>query len=139
MNVRGDFDESRLQDVRVFQLGAKHELFIVTLRKRRGELLEQLVALDLVRHFRCILSEPNNDGTPEVKCRLIASQRRATVPGYMIGDTELDLTAGKRLGLSTVAVCSGIRTQELLQREAPDLLFPSVAEFVLFAAGARST
>ncbi|MFM8328051.1 MAG: HAD family hydrolase [Pirellulaceae bacterium] len=43
--------------------------------------------------------------------------------GWVIGDTETDLRAGKKLGLRQVAVAFGIRDAIILGKENPDLLF----------------
>lgn len=110
-------------------LSARHELYLVTLRKRRDLLFEQLERLGLLHRFERVFSEPNNDGTPDVKVRLIAglvAGREAEA--CLVGDTELDIEAGRRLGICSVGVCSGIRARAPLQAEKPDILLGSLAE-----------
>jgi phosphoglycolate phosphatase len=52
-----------------------------------------------------------------------ADARRNT---WIIGDTEADILAGQALGLSTVALSCGIRSQAYLQRLAPTTVQPNL-------------
>jgi phosphoglycolate phosphatase len=45
---------------------------------------------------------------------------------WMIGDTEADMLAGKALGLSTIALSCGIRSQAYLQRLEPTTVQPDL-------------
>ena len=45
---------------------------------------------------------------------------------WVIGDTEADVLAGQALGLSTVAVTCGIRSQDYLQRLEPTTVVPDL-------------
>lgn len=45
---------------------------------------------------------------------------------WMIGDTEADILAGKSLGISTIALTSGIRNQDFLSRFNPTRICPNV-------------
>jgi len=45
-----------------------------------------------------------------------------------VGDTELDVLAGKRAGVYSVGVLSGFGLREELERAGADLILPSVAE-----------
>ncbi len=52
-----------------------------------------------------------------------------------VGDTRSDIRAGKAAGMKTAAVLTGFDSQEMLKREAPDLLLPSVVDLVGPALG----
>jgi phosphoglycolate phosphatase len=45
---------------------------------------------------------------------------------WMIGDTEADIISGHSLGLSTVALTSGIRSQSFLRRLNPTQIHPNI-------------
>jgi phosphoglycolate phosphatase len=48
-------------------------------------------------------------------------------PGALIvGDTEVDIRAGKAVGIKTVAVTSGIRSRAALEAEGPDVIVDDI-------------
>jgi phosphoglycolate phosphatase len=51
---------------------------------------------------------------------------------WVIGDTEADVLAGQALGLSTVAVTCGIRSQSYLQRLEPTAVVPDLPTAVKY-------
>lgn len=57
-----------------------------------------------------------------------ADMEKYNNPALVVGDTEVDIRAGKVLGLATVAVTSGIRSKYLLLAENPDYLIGSIIE-----------
>lgn len=65
----------------------------------------------------------------EAKAQLLA-QAIAESPnlkqGWMIGDTEADVFAGKAMGISTIAVTCGIRSRTYLERLHPTCIHPDV-------------
>ena len=109
-------------------LGARYHLRLVTLRRSPSHLRWELETLGLSRFFREILAG-HSDAVPgwHVKAELI---RGVELPpqqgGAIIGDTEVDILAGKELGLTTIAVTNGIRTRELLEALQPDFIIPDV-------------
>ena len=58
------------------------------------------------------------------------SQGYQTYPTFMIGDTEADIIAGQRAGIATVALTSGIRSQEYLKRYQPTSIEPNLLKAV---------
>jgi phosphoglycolate phosphatase-like HAD superfamily hydrolase len=46
----------------------------------------------------------------------------------VVGDSVVDIRAGKNAGAKTVAVLSGIFSREELEKEKPDLILESVKE-----------
>jgi phosphoglycolate phosphatase-like HAD superfamily hydrolase len=56
------------------------------------------------------------------------------IPVIVIGDTVLDVTAGKRLGATTVAVATGGDSWEALATAAPDHLLPDLTQLTPFLA-----
>ncbi|MFQ5803429.1 MAG: HAD family hydrolase [Candidatus Methylomirabilales bacterium] len=56
------------------------------------------------------------------------------IPVIVIGDTVLDVTAGNRLGATTVAVATGGDSWEALATAAPDHLLPDLTQLTSFLA-----
>jgi phosphoglycolate phosphatase len=53
----------------------------------------------------------------------------------MVGDGPIDISAGKALGLGTIAVLTGGDRRELLLASQPDLILDSVADLLSIVAG----
>jgi len=105
------------------------ERYLVSLRRQPTRLMAQLERLDVMQFFTDVLSgHSDNDGS-DVKIELIGGKltppHRAAI---VIGDTEADIAAGKHLGLTTVAVTSGIRDDAFLRALEPDYLLDSVGQ-----------
>lgn len=49
---------------------------------------------------------------------------------WMVGDTEADILAAQRGNLPAIAVLSGIRNREQLERYQPDFIVDNLAEAV---------
>lgn len=108
------------------EMNEKSSLVLVTLRQYRDRLDEQLARLNLRKHFQAILSDSPKAGKGwHTKCRLIA-RSNFPIQGAIIGDTEVDIRAGKLLGLGTIALSNGIRDGNFLVAEEPDLLLDSL-------------
>jgi phosphoglycolate phosphatase-like HAD superfamily hydrolase len=50
----------------------------------------------------------------------------------VVGDSVIDIRAGKNAGARTVAVLSGIFSREELAREKPDLILQNVNELTIY-------
>jgi phosphoglycolate phosphatase-like HAD superfamily hydrolase len=107
---------------------ADHELFLVTLRKRRETLMKQLVEFELLQYFDAVLNENANDGTAAVKVRLMATYIDSAEPCVLVGDTEADIRAAKASGIMSVALTCGIRNRDLLVAERPDTIFHKLSQ-----------
>ncbi len=103
-------------------------LVLVTLRRPRGRLDRQLAALNLDRHFSRSVAGPG-DGTREAKAALL---RSAGVPvpagSAFVGDTEVDVAAGRSLGLLTIALRCGIRGDAAIASCDPDQLLDDLRQ-----------
>ena len=100
----------------------KTDLILVTLRNNRENLLWELNNLGLVNYFKEILV-----GSP-VKLKNKTTLVKAYIERNLkenkfiiVGDTEADISAGKELGMLTVAVTYGIRSKKFLENFKPDL------------------
>ena len=64
-----------------------------------------------------------------LKADLIESTFNALDPGdIIVGDTETDILTGQELGIRTVAVLSGMRTEDVLQAVGPDFVFKDLTQ-----------
>jgi phosphoglycolate phosphatase len=111
------------------RLAERYRIVLVTLRHRRDALLAELGALGIATLFADILSAPAGAAEGwEVKCGLV--REAGIAPGaqdFFAGDTETDIIAGKALGVSTVAVCDGIRNESFLRALSPDWIIPTLS------------
>lgn len=112
-------------------LAARHPLYLVTVRRCRDALERQLARLNLARHFVAVLSGQETAAPAwQLKRDLIVSRLRpAAGIDWIVGDTETEILAGRALGLRTVAVSNGIRTESFLATHKPDYLLPSADQF----------
>ena len=114
------------------ELADRHHLVLVTVRTHRPALLEELERLNLTRFFREILSVPSEHYVDRQKADLIEDflQRHRQLPqgNWMVGDTEVDIDAGRIVGLLTAAVLCGIRDWEHLAGAKPDVFMDDIRE-----------
>jgi phosphoglycolate phosphatase-like HAD superfamily hydrolase len=103
-------------------------LVLVTLRRQPDRLRWQLDELGLSPYFDRVLARAG-DGTPEEKAALIRDQGFAQLAGsVLVGDTEADISSGRALGLTTVAVASGLRNTSRLADGSPDALLDDLRQ-----------
>lgn len=107
-----------------------NNLVLVSFRRNRHELINQLEKLGLSQYFKAILS-----GHAKTK-KSVLSKKAEIIKDYMsidkaaviVGDTEADVSAGKFLGITTVSVYSGIRNKNYLSPFSPDYLIEDIRE-----------
>lgn len=109
------------------ELSGSHSLYLVTLRRSRSDLRDQLRQLRIEQYFNRILVSQTGDEPYKKKMELI---RR--IPnfgeGVVVGDTEADIVAAKRLNLRAVAVRSGVRNGEYLNTLDADFVLDGIRE-----------
>jgi phosphoglycolate phosphatase-like HAD superfamily hydrolase len=110
-------------------LRSEHKLTVVTLRQR-PELVNAQLAQFKLKHFfdRVLIGSPLETAGWETKSRLITSVTPAASGSWIIGDTEVDIRAGKALGMVTVGVLSGIRERKSLEGEKPDFIVGGISD-----------
>ncbi len=96
-----------------------HEVYLVSLRRKEGNLLNELERLGIKKYFKQILTGHSETDGYDKKIELIKNVLNDD-KGLIIGDTEADIITGKELNMKTVAVCSGIRDKEFLGALSPD-------------------
>ncbi len=107
-------------------LHRSYRLGLVTLRNSRELLLWQLGRLQLADFFDVVLSRDRNQGDWQAKRDLLVSDRCFTLDSLIVGDTEGDILAGQSLGLLTVGVTCGIRTEARVAALAPTRIIPDI-------------
>ena len=94
--------------------------------------------LEIIQYFDAVLG---SDSAVETKPSPVPLQEAMKRLGYnpgqcvMVGDSDLDIQAGKRAGVTTCAVTWGFRSRELLERFNPDLIIDHPVDLVSFFGG----
>lgn len=106
-------------------------LFLITLRKTRKSLLNQLVSLKLEKYFNHIYLA-KREMKPRWKMKYLLLKKFIDISNrkrcIIIGDTESDIIAGKSLDLITIAICNGIRNRKFLEQLNPDLILEQFSD-----------
>jgi phosphoglycolate phosphatase len=110
-------------------LHQNHNLYLVSYRKNEKNLLKEIRQFYLHSFFKKIIISGNSSNKTgiEFKTKAILDEH----PGendVIVGDTEDDIMTGKALGLTTVAVLSGMRSRAYLETLKPDFILSSLVE-----------
>jgi phosphoglycolate phosphatase-like HAD superfamily hydrolase len=115
-----------VQDVREMleQLAPHYPMSIVSARGRRSTLrfLEQF---DLTSYFECIVTGQTCEHTKPYADPILYAAQQMNVPPQaclMIGDSVVDIQAGKAAGTQTVGVLCGFGQENELQRAGADAI-----------------
>jgi phosphoglycolate phosphatase len=107
----------------------EHRLCLVTLRRRPDLVRNQLERFGLNRLFEHVLiADPAIPFGWQTKSHLMRSVGAVADGNWIIGDTEVDIRAGKALGMTTVGVLCGIRDQVRLENDNPDFIIGGIGE-----------
>lgn len=120
-------------------LTSAYHVVVVSLRRKSAALRAQLKALSFPAVSQVLVATLRGEAS-DAKARLIQGSPYYTRNAVIVGDTEVDVRAGKLLGLTTVAVIGGLRSPEYLARESPDVTIKGIRELPaalrqLFAGG----
>lgn len=108
-------------------LGRDYDIVIVSLRHKAAALRQELKDLSFPKVAQ-ILSAPAKGDPSLAKARLVQGSPHFSRNAVIAGDTEVDIRAGKELGLTTIGVRGGLRTDALLGRESPDVMIDGMAQ-----------
>jgi phosphoglycolate phosphatase len=114
------------------KLSEKAKLALTTRREVPNEVvILQLKELGLEAYFQAVVTacdrfspKPSPDAIIECSRRLGVKTSECAV----VGDSIVDIEAGRRAGVKTVAVLSGIFSGDELKKEKPDLILESVTK-----------
>lgn len=110
------------------RLSAQHECYLVSLRRKHNNLLQEIEWLGLTRRFKEIITGHSESDGSDIKVSLISKRLASNDSGIVCGDTEADILTGQQLGLLSVGVTSGIRGRVFLRSLKPAYLLSSVIE-----------
>jgi phosphoglycolate phosphatase len=103
----------------------KHNLYIITARQYKEKTLEEIERMNIRKYFCDILITKEKLRKDE----LIIEKGIHTYPeDFFIGDTGIDILAGKKLNMRTIAVLSGFRGYESLVKYQPDRILTNISE-----------
>jgi phosphoglycolate phosphatase-like HAD superfamily hydrolase len=114
----------------LIQLQPMYMLAVVSVRSER-KVREFLDAFELSSYFSLVAASQTSKHTkPFPDPILWAAQKMQVNPGecLMVGDTTVDIQAGKAAGAQTVGVLNGFGEEKELLRAGADLILPSVAD-----------
>lgn len=110
------------------RLAEGHRLVLASLRRRPDALADQLVGRGIRGLFAEVLvGDP--EGGRRSKAAAIGASSLGREAAWIVGDTEVDLRAGRALGIRTAAVLTGIRDRSSLAAERPDLITEDLPAF----------
>jgi phosphoglycolate phosphatase len=112
------------------KLSKKAKLALITMRYVPKEsIIKELETLGLAKYFQYVtttLDTSNPKPSPEALIKYAKHLGIQTCECAIVGDSIVDVKAGKNAGAKTVAVLSGIFSREELEREKPDLILENV-------------
>ncbi len=118
------------------KLHQKAKLALITRRNIAQEDLRKELSMFGLNDFFQYLATASDAEKPKPSPEaLIRCSREIEVPPsdcIIVGDSVVDIRAGKNADIRTVAVLSGIFSREDLERENPDLILESVNELPVF-------
>lgn len=116
------------------KLRPSFSICLVTLRHSGVGVRYQLHRLGIADYFDFILNAGHRKDMPgwQVKKRMIESkfEKRAFKSAFFIGDTETDINCAQSLGITSIAVSNGIRSERLLKEINPDYLLSSSSQLL---------
>jgi HAD superfamily hydrolase (TIGR01509 family) len=116
----------------VQKLAEKAKLAIITMRYvSKKKIIEELEKFGLAKYFQCVITALDTRNPKPSSEALITCAEQLGIKTYecaVVGDSVVDIRAGKTAGAKTVAVLSGIFSRKELEREKPDLILESVNE-----------
>ena len=99
------------------ELSEDFEIYILTIRHNRQNTEAQLRALGIDQYNNIIV-----EGNKEQQMRRIPNLC------FMVGDTENDILPSNNIGISSIAVTTGIRNRQLLQEMNPQYSIDNIEE-----------
>lgn len=112
------------------QLNGKYPMSVVSARDEKGT-LRFLQQFDLAKYFDAVITGQSAEHTkPYPDPVLLAAQRMNVKPEecLMIGDTTVDMRAGKAAGAQTVGVLCGFGEEPELLKKGADMILKTTGE-----------
>ena len=114
------------------RLSQKAKLALITMRHvPKEKVIKELEKFGLAKYFQLVttaLDTSQPKPSPEALTKCVRQLGIQTSECAVVGDSVVDVRAGRNVGAKTVAVLSGIFTREELEMEKPCLILKSVNE-----------
>lgn len=108
------------------ELKKKHRIILTTLRRSRFRLLKQLQSLEIMEFIdKIIIPNSNQVSRREM---IAADDDFDLVNSVIIGDTEAELMAARKLKCDCILVTSGMRSREFLSKYKPAYLLNGIRD-----------
>jgi HAD superfamily hydrolase (TIGR01509 family) len=118
------------------RLSARAKLALTTRRSLPAEdVFRVLEKFGLAKYFQKVITSldtQNPKPDPEALMKCLKHLGANAYDCIAVGDSVVDIRAGKNAGIRTVAVLSGIFGREELEREKPDLILENIIELPHF-------
>jgi phosphoglycolate phosphatase len=112
------------------KLSEKAKLALTTRREVPSKVvIKQLKEFGLEGYFQAVITACNKFSPKPSPDTLVECSKELSVKTSecaVVGDSTVDIEAGRRAGAKTVAVLSGIFSRDELKKEKPDLILESV-------------
>lgn len=110
------------------KLFGRYDLFLISFRKRRTDALKQIEGNSLAAYFKGTkVGRPYESGVAS-KASFIRELTVRPERGLVIGDTEEDIMVAKKLNMISVALLSGIRNRNMLEKASPDYILVDISQ-----------
>lgn len=104
----------------------KYELYLITLRNNKKNLLNQITKYKIKYLFKKIIFPKKKKKIGFSKYYAIKTSKIPLSNSIIIGDTEEDIIAGKLLKIPSVAVLNGIRNKKLIRSFKPTYIINNI-------------
>lgn len=121
----------------IAELHARGYKLAILSNNKRNYVIDALEKAELQKYFKTILGfneVSKNKPDPEGLLKIIELEHVTPDQTLFIGDMPTDILAGKRAGIRTIAVASGLSTREKLEHEKPTQIvsdIPSLSHLLL--------
>jgi len=113
-------------------LSTKFSLALITMRfVSKEKLIKELKRLGFLENFKAVISALDVTSTkpsPEALLKCTEHLNVSACNCAVVGDSIVDVQAGKHAGAKTVAVLSGLFRREELEKQQPDVIIENFSE-----------
>jgi len=118
------------------ELSRKSKLALITRRRMpKEDVVRQIERLSLAEYFTYVVTGTDSENPKPSPEQLVTCARRMDLDVcecITVGDSVIDVRAGRNAGTKTVAVLSGIYSHKELKAENPDLILESINQLPAF-------
>jgi len=108
-------------------LAERHDLVLVTLRRDRAALTQQISSLGLIDLFSAIYCHSGLDDSQSKADLIRIATPDVNRRSIVVGDSEADVQSAREVFLASVCVTTGVRNRRYLTALQPDHLIPAVS------------